>query len=987
VPDVYDMGIVGEVRCSGDGARHLVETGMVNSREMWTRQRRLVAMLSSVAFLVVPEGAVFATTHQITTSQTQENQPVREAARAEISFDIVPQPLQAALLAFSEQAGVQLIIAASTRGLMLNEGVHGNFRAEDALALLISGTNLEYRFTSSDTVTVRLKPLSPSAKEETAGAPGKTQGEAISGGPRIEEIILVGSRTKGRTATETPVPVDIVSAGAMAATGQTEVGRMLQTLAPSFNFSSSSVSDGTDALRPATLRGLGPDQTLVLVNGKRRHTSALVHVNTSVGRGATGVDLNAIPGASLRRIEVLRDGAAAQYGSDAIAGVINLVLKNSAEGGEANVSYGQAYEGDGGTTVANANFGFGLRDDGFLNITAEYRDRSNTNRAGFSGAVQYPLLDNGGACDATDNSACDPREFSFDRENFRIGDADSESSSFVLNAKLPLGEGLSAYAFGTYSDVKNQSAGFYRRANQYDRTVTEIYPDGFLPLINTNIEDYSASFGVEWAMEEGWDMDLSVNYGANSFQFIISNSSNASLGPNGPTTADAGTLFFSQTTFNFDTVKSFTVDGRKITVAGGAEYREENYRLDAGERASYADGGALNRNCPGCDTDPVAYASGFQVFRGFSPANEVDAARHNLSLYIDLETEISEKWLVAGAVRLEDYSDFGSKITGKLSSRFRVSETLAFRGSVASGFRAPSQQQKNFNSISTQFVDVAGLTVAQERGTFRNDSIVAGLAGVPELKEETSFSISAGFVANVSDVTLTADYYHIEIEDRIGISGAIDLTRPGFESVAGAASSGQFFVNAADTVTNGLDLVATYDMPLGADQQLQLSAAANWTNTDVEAGSIVRSIGGVDVGPLISRQDVSIIEEWQPKSRINFTANYARGNWGLVARLSQFGSYSVCEGACDSASNRQTFGAKWLSDFQLSYRAGDTGLKLSLGANNIFDVTPDVNFIGQARGGDIAGIVSSPGVFHFSRRSAPFGFNGGYWYARASYAF
>jgi len=955
---------------------------MANSRKMWTRQRRLVAMLSSVAFIAAPTGAAYAVI-----SKTQEKSQPVEVVRGEVSFDIAPQPLQAALLAFSEQAGVQLIIATNTRGLSLKKNVKGSVGVRTALEALLEGTDLEYKFTSTDTVTIRAKTAEPPEGAETARTTSADDVSRTASVPQVEEIVLIGTRTKGRTATETPVPIDVVSAGAMAATGQTEVGRMLQTLAPSFNFSSSSVSDGTDALRPATLRGLGPDQTLVLVNGKRRHTSALVHVNTSVGRGATGVDLNAIPGAGLKRIEVLRDGAAAQYGSDAIAGVINLVLKDSLEGGEANVSFGQTYGGDGGTTVANANFGFGLGDNGFLNVTAEYRDRGNTNRAGLTGSVQYPLMEGAGGCDAADNSGCDPREFTFDRQNFRIGDADSESSSFVLNAKLPLAENISIYAFGTYADAENQSAGFYRRANQHDRTVTEIYPDGFLPLINTNIVDYSGSAGIEWAVNGGWDMDLSVNYGANSFQFIISNSSNASLGVNGPTRADAGTLFFSQTTFNFDTVRTFIVDGRKITVAGGAEYREENYRLDAGERASYADGGVLNFTCPGCDTAPVPYASGFQVFRGFSPANEVDASRHNLSLYVDLEAELSQKWLLAGAVRLEDYSDFGSKITGKISSRYRVSESFAFRGSMATGFRAPSQQQKNFNSISTQFVDVGGLTVAQERGTFRNDSIVAALAGVPELKEETSFSVSGGFVATVAEVTITADYYHIEIDDRIGISGAIDLTQPGFENVAGAASSGQFFVNAADTITNGLDLVATYDVPMAGDQKLQLSAAANWTKTSVVDGSIISAIGGVDVGPLFSRQDVSIIEEWQPKSRMNFTANYARGNWGLIARLSQFGSYSVCEGACDSAQNRQTFGAKLLSDFQLNYTAGETGLKLSVGANNIFGVTPDVNLIGQSRGGDIAGIVSSPGVFQFSRRSAPFGFNGGYWYARATFAF
>jgi len=935
-----------------------------------TIKRRLVAMISTTTLALAMHTVVLA------------DEPDRS-----IAFDIKPQSLQSALLAYSEQAGVQLILAANTDGLALKKMLIGTMDSRAALEMLIRGTELEFHFTSENTVTIRKKAQPQPAKPTTIQTAQTIRTNNSVPAAAIEEIISVGTRAKGRTAINTPVPVDLVSASAMAETGQTEVGRILQTLAPSFNFSSSSVSDGTDALRPATLRGLGPDQTLVLINGKRRHTSALVHVNTSVGRGAAGVDMNAIPISALDRIEVLRDGAAAQYGSDAIAGVINLVLKDKIDGSEINVGYGKTYNGDGATLVSNFNWGMPLGDGGFLNLSGEYRDRDNTNRAGLTGAVQYPLILGEGGCGASDNSGCDPREFDFNRQNFRIGDADSESVSFVFNSKYPLNEELSFYAFGTYSDRKNQSAGFYRRANQFERTVIELYPDGFLPLINTNIEDYSLSAGLDWDRTGGWEMDLSINHGVNSFQFVISNSLNASLGAQSPTEADAGTLFVSQTTLNLDAVRQITLGGRNTVFALGAEFREERYRLDAGEGASFLDGRAVNVNCPGCDINPIPYASGFQVFRGFSPLNEVDANRHNLSLYLDIESEITERWLIAAALRAEDYSGFGAKATGKLSMRFSFSDKFALRGSLSSGFRAPSMQQKNFNSISTQFVEVDGMTVAQERGTFRNDSQVAELAGVPELKEETSVNFSAGFVAKLDALTLTADYYHIDISDRIGISGAIDLSQPGFEDVAGAASSGQFFVNAADTVTNGVDFVATYDLPLAGDQNLRLTASANWTETRVDENSLVTSIGGVDVGPLITRQDISIIEEWQPKSRINLAANYRRGAWQLITRLSEYGSYTVCEGTCDSAANRQTYSAKWLADFQVNYVLTDTGIKLTLGANNVFDTTPDENLIGQSGAGDILGIVSSDGVFQYSRRSAPFGFNGGYWYARATYQF
>lgn len=897
-------------------------------------------------------------------------------------YRIVAQDTSAALLAFAKESGVQVMFSPDAVAGHRSPRVAGTLTSHQALGMLLAGTGLDYEYTDSGMLVVReagnaaaafaaRNPIMATAAIQTASNANVADDNAY-----IEEIVSVGTRSKGRTAVATPVPVDVVGAGALASTGQTEVGRMLQILAPSFNFSSSSVSDGTDALRPATLRGLGPDQTLVLVNGKRRHTGALVHVNTSVGRGAAGVDMNAIPGSALGRIEVLRDGAAAQYGSDAIAGVINLVLKDGSEGGEANIQYGQTYEGDGETFVANANMGFELGDGGFFNVTAEYRDRGHTNRAGLSAAQQYPLLDGG---------EFDPREFTFERQNFRIGDADSEQYAFVANGEIPVSDTARFYVFGTYSDRQSQSAGFYRRANQTDRTVLELYPDGFLPLINTNIEDYSLSGGIEWELNNGWGLDLSINHGSNSFQFVISNSLNASFGPNSPTEADAGTLGINQTTFNADLVKTFDVSGAETTFAFGGEYREENYSIEAGEPVSYQDGGAIN---------PVtgeAYNSGFQVFRGFSPANEVDENRHNVSIYADIESQISDRWLVAVAGRFEDYSDFGSTLTGKLSTRFEVSENFALRGSVSTGFRAPSMQQKFFNSVSTQFVEVDGVTVAQERGTFRNDSTIAALAGVPELEEETSLSFSGGFVATTGPLTFTADYYRIEIEDRIGISGAIDLTQPGFENVGGAASSGQFFVNAADTTTNGVDLVATYDVALAGDQSLRLSAAANWTETNLKENSIVSSIGGVDVGPLFTPQDISIVEEWQPNTRINLSANYTNGPWDFIARVSQFGSYTVCEGSCDTPSgagqNVQKFGAKWLTDIQLNYNFEDSGLTVTVGANNLFDVFPDLNLIGQSRGGTLDGIVSSPGVFQYSRRSAPFGFNGGHWYGRVTYRF
>ncbi len=827
----------------------------------------------------------------------------------------------------------------------------------------------------------------------------------------IDEItVTVGTRVKGRTVLETSVPVDVLNTEDIFKTGATETGRAIQALAPSFNFSSSSISDGTDALRPATLRGLGPDQTLVLINGKRRHTSALIHVNTSVGRGTAGTDINAIPQSAISSIEVLRDGAAAQYGSDAIAGVINFHLKDNDEGGTVSAQYGSTYEGDGDTFTASINKGFSLPQGGFLNLTYEFRDRENTNRAGLSGTRQYFYLNEEAGCDPATTCILDPREFTFNRKNFRIGDGDSRQHVGFLNARMPLSDIAEGYAFVSISRRTNEAGGFYRRVTQPERTVIELYPDGFLPLIKPTINDRSAVVGIEWTLGE-WSVDTSINYGFNSFNFTIANSANASLGVNSPTTADAGTLELQQWVGNIDILRDFDWNGRPVTLAAGAEWRQENYRLEAGEPASYIDGGAVNTNCPGCDPTtggtPVTYSPGFQVFRGFAPANEVDESRNSYSLYAELEGDIVDRLTASAAVRYEYFDDFGSTVNGKGSLRFEVNDAIALRGAVSTGFRAPSMQQKFFNSTSTQFVTVGMATVAQEVGTFRNDSPLARALGIPELKEETSMNYSIGFVFTPTpDITLTVDAYRIDIDDRIIITGKLDKTSPSiaadptivaaFDSVG--AGTAQFFTNGADTKTRGVDIVGTYNVPVDVfGGELKLSGAGNYTKTDVKRELPAPGLlAGLDI---FTAQDQSILEEWQPRTRINLTADWSNGPWSFTVRGSRYGKYTVCEGACDmptggvGVQNVQTFSAKWLTDLQINYDFLDKGVRITLGANNIFDVTPDKNLIGQSRGGRLVDpitgtvIVDSPGVFKFSRRSAPFGFNGGYYYARVSVDF
>jgi iron complex outermembrane receptor protein len=779
-----------------------------------------------------------------------------------------------------------------------------------------------------------------------------------------EELVVLGSRA-ARTATETPVPVDVLSPEDLENIGLSETSRMIQFLAPSFNFSTSTISDGTDIVRPSTLRGLGPDQTLVLVNGKRRHTSALVHVNGSIGRGTAGVDLNAIPPSAIDRIEILRDGAAAQYGSDAIAGVINVILKGGTDKTRVDFTAGQHYEGDGETTQVGVNHGWSVGDGGFFNVTAEYRDRGWTNRAGRDPRQIYASLPDGSP---------DPREAGYDRLNHRYGDAESENMYLFLNGELPAGDGT-FYFFGGLSERDGESAGFNRLPGQ-TRTNTLLHPDGHLPLINTTVDDTSFSIGYRGSLGDKWSYDAGVVTGENEFNFFISNSANTSMWENSPTEADAGTLKFDQTTFALDL---FGTVG-KAFVAAGFEYREDGYQIGAGEPASYISGGELNQFCrapwPQPDGRCGAAPAGIQVFPGFQPVNEVNASRDNIALYGDVEIPVSDRFLVGLAVRYEDYSDFGDTLDGKLTGRYELNDDFAIRGSVSTGFRAPSLHQSNLANISTQFVDVMGELLPVEVGTFRNPSPLTTVLGVPTLTEETSTSFSLGFTARPRDnVSITADVYSIDIDDRIVLSGrfstSIPQVAPLLDSIG--VGAGQFFVNALDTETEGLDLVIAYSTEAGGGK-VDLTGAFNWTSTNilnVKTPPLLEGLGET----LFNEIERVYLQESQPHQHYNLSARYSRGEFSGIVRANYFGKVASTESASDPA-RKQVFAGKWLTDLDLSWRFGG-GFKVHVGANNIFDVFPDENIPSN----------SFNGIFVYPRRTAPFGFNGGYYYTRLSLEF
>jgi iron complex outermembrane receptor protein len=829
-------------------------------------------------------------------------------------------------------------------------------------------------------------------------------------GEEIEEIVATGTRAPGRSAADLPVPVDSIDSDSMAATGQTEVGRMLQSLAPSFNFSSSSISDGTDALRPATLRGLGPDQTLVLVNGKRRHQASLIHINTSVGRGTAGTDMNAIPAASIQRIEVLRDGAAAQYGSDAIAGVINIILKDESEGGHFGISQGEYSEGDGATTNIDFSKGFALGDSGFINATVNWRDRDFTNRAGLHGSCQFP------GCSDTDGNGItepgDPREVTAPRDTFRIGDAISEQFAMTLNTAIELGAG-EMYGFVTYSSRDNESAAFFRHNDNTggnaplddgDATI----PDGFLPKINSEIQDLSYNFGYRVDFDNDAALDISYTEGGNTIDYVTSDSLNSSFAnaqkyttaltsdeirSSVPREAYAYGMELNLQTINLDFTQSFG----DLFFAMGVELRTDEYKIHSGEEYAYRDYDTED----GVSLFPGDRGAGIQGFGGIGPQSEVDETRDVFSVYADAEYQATDRILVSGAVRYDDYDGFGDTTNFKLAANFGLTDAVSLRGAVSTGFRAPSMQQLYFNNVSTQFVvdvddiDGDGNTtelIAQQVGTFRNDSSLAQAIGIPGLKEEKSTNFSFGVVADITDrLSLTADYYSIDIDDRIvvsnrlgfGLSSALDAAL-----IQAGAGAGQFFLNGADTETSGIDIIATYAGIEIIGGELDLTLAANFTETDVvnlftPTGS---GLEFVDVDDVFSSQDISIIEEWQPKDRVSLNALYGRDALSVNLALNRYGEYTVTDGGS------QTYGAELLTDINISY-ALDNGISFNLALVNVFDVTPDKNTIGNSRTGAIengpggALIVDSDGVFQYSRRSAPFGFNGAYYSVGVSWDF
>lgn len=941
--------------------------------------------------------------------------------------------------------GVSIIIKGSIKG------TNSNFEGEYSLNATIGDTFL-------------ISHIGFATKEVVVNN-SKLNTSLISG-VLLTEAIVIGSRNPNRTATDTPVPVDIININDLVTAGpQISVTQILNYTAPSFSSNSQTVSDGTDHIDPAQLRGLGPDQVLVLINGKRRHTSSLVNVNGTPGRGSVGTDLNTIPAAAIKRIEVLRDGASAQYGSDAIAGVINLVLKDninefivSFTGGSNFSKNGNDHTGgrDGEKFQVDLNYGLPLGNKGgFINVTASLTTRQRTSRArdrndgiyNAYNAVEWSAFNNG--YNLTDlktnvgqiqnyaaqvpylNSTIqqeianassinelqgilnfDVTEDELERRNLKrsdfnmsVGQSGLEQGQLMGNLEFPIGkDGVKIYGFLGTSYRQGNAAGFYRTpSHPSGRGNTVAYINGFLPNIESDILDKSFGLGLKGKIGL-WNADISHTYGENIFKYNITNTTNFYLQSASPSEFYAGLNGFKQNTVNLDLSRYFSTFLSGCNIALGAEYRIDNYFIEAGEETSYAkydrNGNTISfKNTINPSLQVVDFfgnqpAAGSQVFRGFTPLNVVNAKRNSFAFYSDLEVDLSDRFLLSSALRFENFSDFGNSLNYKIATRYKVGNNINIRGAISTGFRAPSLHQQYYNKSNTLFNDDG---IAYEVGSFTNSSQIAKLFGIPKLKEETSFNSSLGFTSNFPELNLsvTIDGYVIHINDRISYTGDFtSFITPSSEaevvinSIFSDLDIGRaaFFANAINTKTNGVDIVITHTTKFGGKQKLTTNFAAAFSKTKkngkTQSSPLLESAGLTDT--YFDEESRIFLERALPRVKMNLSNTLNLGKLNFFLRNAYFGSVEDTgilknDVGIDLVNNDGQFlhpviSSKIITDISASYQFSK-GLNLTIGANNIFDIYPD----------ELPSYLTASNQFIYSRRVSQFGYNGRFLFARFNF--
>lgn len=755
----------------------------------------------------------------------------------------------------------------------------------------------------------------------------------------LDRVVVTGTRVADRTIAESVSPIDIITPEVLRSTGTQELATALSRAIPSLTFPRPAVSDGTVAVRPAQLRGLSPDHVLVLVNGKRYHSGALVNVNGTQGRGSAPVDLNSIPIAAIERVEVLRDGASALYGSDAIAGVINVVLKGGSEGGSLLARYGVHTAGDGEQYQLSGDAGFALGQSGSILLAAQAGHQDATNRA-------RPFI-----------GTSTPTSAPLGTVVQRSGDPDVDNGAISYNGHINVTDYLSVYSYGILTRRDVLSNGFFRPAGDA-RNTPEIYPNGFLPEIFNVTKDSSFQLGLKTSTAGGTNIDVGYTYGWNKLSFDILNTLNRSLGPSSPTEFYAGALEVKQHVLNLGLDKQLDWGlAYPITLAYGVEWRSDAFNQYAGEPLSYALG--TFANIPGA-----------QVFAGFKPTDGGQFDRHNTSAYASLEGDLSDRFSFGVAARFEDYSDFGSTTTGKLSGRYAFTDAVALRATASTGFHAPALQQQLFQSTATNFIGGIPYDIV----TFRVNHPAAIALGAEALSAEESRNLSLGLVLQPTDALyVTIDAYQIKVDDRITLSENLTstavrdyLNANGFPGVGG----GRYFTNAIDTTTQGVDIIATYHLDL-ASSALDLTAGYNYNKTEIDRiANNPAALEAIDPTAVrIGRTEIGRITEGSPRSKLFLSSDWTLGAFKANATVTRWGEFGVFQ---NNPTLDQTFGAEFTLDLALSYAMNNW--TFTLGGDNVLNAYPDEVLFANSTGGQ----------FPYTN-AAPYGFNGGFVYASVDY--
>lgn len=830
--------------------------------------------------------------------------------------------------------------------------------------------------------------------------------------PALEEVVVTGTRGRPRTVADSPVPIDVFDADTIESVSFTDTNDVLKTLVPSYNVSRNPISDGGTFVRPASLRGMPTDKTLVLVNSKRRHRAALVSIG---GSGTQGPDIATIPTIALKNVEVLRDGAAAQYGSDAIAGVINFILKDNDEGVSFSVDTGEFFEGDGTQYTLQGNIGLPLANEGFINISGEVSEADATIRAEqycgswFCLDPENPIYDSSAGYTAYTE---DPTYMSAVAAMGDVvqpwGQPNTEAQRFFVNSELPLSADMTLYGFGNYSSSETDGPFFYRypgngtiedlrEADGSIYSPLEKFPGGFTPRFFGDVSDFSIVGGLRGELGNGLMYDLSARTAESKIDYTLSNTVNPSLGPDSPTSFKPGDLINQETQIQADFSQELDIglDAPAI-LAFGASYMDESYEIAQGELSSYeagpyavsdpwgfcdsgvptAEGLSVIANGSSLDcadpSDPAftVVGVGSNGFPGYSPEFSDNYERDSFAVYSDLSADVTENLFLQGALRYEDYSDFGSEVVGKLAGRYSLTDELGVRASFGTGFRAPTPGQQGTTNVSTRLPN--GFPVAT--GLFPAGGVVAQALGATPLKPETSTNYALGLTAEFDAISITADFYRIDVDDRVYSVSTRDVsTDPSsgeaYENylalsnanVAGAETIGGvfYFTNAFDTKTQGLDLVATMPFNWDSGASTTISASLNLNKSEFAS----------DPSAFLNEENQYDFENFDPTWRGVLTARHAVGPFTLVARANLYGSYENF-----NAGEVQKFDPATLFDLEGQYQIND-GLRLTLGGRNIFDYYPEKDSIGDYCCGRLYSsgtAVSWQGGYYYARLSANF---------------